>query len=105
VNQQLLELALKKQRLQFQSDALREKWCGHVAGLRPVFGVADHIHSGFVWVRRHPALLVGAGVAIAVARPRATWRWLRRGTVAWQFWRNGQRWLDSHGVTRPDKRT
>jgi hypothetical protein len=93
MNSRVLELALKKQRLQFKSDSLREQWCGHARGLAPAFGVADQVRTGYVWLRRHPEVLLGTGVAIAVARPRIAWRWLRRGFVAWQFWRNAQRWL------------
>lgn len=89
----LLELALKKQRLQFKSDLLREEWRGHALGLAPVFGLADRVRTGFAWLRRHPEVLVGAGVAIAVARPRVVWRWFKRGVVAWQLWRRGEEWL------------
>lgn len=93
MNPRLLELALKKQRLQFKSDALREQWCNHARGLAPTFAAADQVREGFGWLRRHPEVAVGVGVAVAVGKPRFVWRWLRRGAVAWQFWRNGQRWL------------
>lgn len=93
MNPRLLELALKKQRLQFKSDALREQWRRHARGLAPAFGAVDTVRAGVGWLGRHPEVLVGAGVAIAVARPRALWRWIRRGAIAWQFWRNGQHWL------------
>jgi hypothetical protein len=89
----LLELALKKQRLQFRSDLLREEWRAHARGLAPVFGAADQVRAGYLWLRRHPELVVGAGVAVVVARPRVAWRWLRRGLLAWQFWRKGRQWL------------
>jgi hypothetical protein len=89
----LLKLALKKQRLQFKSDLLREQWRGHACGLAPVFCAADSVRAGFAWLRRYPEVLVGAGVAIAVAKPRTVWRWFKRGVVAWQFWRRGQEWL------------
>lgn len=93
MNTRMLELALKKQRLQFKSDMLRDQWCAHARGLAPVLGAADRVRAGFGWLRRHPEVLVGVGVAFAVARPRAVWRWLKRGVVAWQFWRKGQELL------------
>jgi hypothetical protein len=93
MNGQLLELALKKQRLQFQSDLLRERWCGHVRGVAPAFGVVDGVRAGAQWLRRHPEVTVGAAVALVVARPRTVWRWLKRGVVVWQFWRKGQEML------------
>lgn len=105
MNSRLLELALKKQRLQFQSDALRDQWRNNARGLAPVFGAADQVRNGIAWLRRHPEVLVGTGVALAVARPRAIWRWVRRGAIAWQFWRNGQRWLARQAFTPPYTRT
>jgi hypothetical protein len=93
MNARLFELALEKQRLQLKSDALREQWRNHARGLAPTFGAADQVRAGVGWLGHHPEVLVGAGVAIAVARPRALWRWARRGAVAWQFWRNAQHWL------------
>jgi hypothetical protein len=105
MNSRLLELALKKQRLQFQSDALRDQWRNHARSLAPLFGAADHVRNGVAWLRRHPEVLVGTGVALAVARPRAIWRWVRRGAIAWQLWRNGQRWLARQTVIPPYTRT
>jgi hypothetical protein len=93
MNPRLLEVALKKQRLQFKSDMLREQWRGHAHGLAPVLGAADQVRAGYAWLRRHPEVVVGTGVAVAVARPRAVWRWFRRGVIAWQFWRKGQQLL------------
>jgi hypothetical protein len=83
VSDSLLELALRKQRLQIRSDTLREQWQEHAHGLAPAFAVADHVRSGVGWLRRHPEVVAGASVALAVARPRAMWRWARRGFVAW----------------------
>jgi len=93
MNARMLELALKKQRLQLKSAMLREQWCAHARGLTPVLSAADRVRTGVAWLRRHPEVLVGAGVAVAVAKPRAVWRWLKRGVVVWQFWRRGQEWL------------
>ena len=104
MNSRTLELALKKQRLQFKSDILRKQWCDHARGLTPVLDAADRVRAGYVWLRRHPEVVVGVGVAVAVAKPRAVWRWFKRGVVAWQFWRRGREWLDSQ-PTLPGRRT
>ncbi len=101
----LLELALKKQRLQFRSDLLREQWRGYARGLAPAFGAADQVRAGYLWLRQHPEVVVGAGVAVVVARPRAVWRWLKRGVIAWQLWRKGRQWLNGLPPTRPGRRT
>lgn len=93
MNERQLALALKKQRLQIKSDALREQWQQHARGLAPTLAVADQVRAGIGWLKQHPEVTVGAGVALAVAKPRAVWRWLRRGFTVWQVWRKGQRWL------------
>lgn len=96
----LIELALKKQRLQFESDQLRDQWRAHVHGLAPAIGAADQVRESFGWLRRHPEVLIGVGVAVVVVKPRAVWRWFKRGFVAWQFWRRGQHWLAATPLRR-----
>lgn len=93
MNGQLLELALKKQRLQFQSDLLRDRWCSHARGVAPAFGVVDGVRAGAQWLRRHPEVTVGAAVALVVAKPRTVWRWLKRSFAVWGLWRKGRQWL------------
>ena len=88
-----LDLALKKQRLQLRSDGLRGRWRAHLDELRPALVAGDRVHAGVQWLRRHPALPVAAGVALAVARPRLLWRWAQRGIVLWQVWRRGKHLL------------
>jgi hypothetical protein len=39
---------------------------------------------GWHWAKAHPEWLAGIGVALLVARPRAFFRWAKRGFFAWQ---------------------
>lgn len=80
----LVELALKKQRLQIRSAALRTDFSSHAAAWRPVFAIADQGQAALLWLRRHPAVPVAVLVALLVARPRGLLRWLKRGFFAWQ---------------------
>ena len=84
MNPRLLELALKKQRLQIRSAALRTDFAAYAAAWQPAFALADKGQAAWLWLRRHPALPVAALVALLVARPRALLRWARRGFFAWQ---------------------
>jgi hypothetical protein len=93
MNAAALELALKKQRLQIASEALREDFGRHATGLRPLFGGADLAVEGVRWVRRNPQLVVAAGVALLVARPKRAWRWARRGFFGWQAWQKLRQFL------------
>ena len=88
----LLELALRKQRLQLQSAAQRDALLVAASGLAPVFAVADGVRDGARWLARHPSWLVGGLVAVLVARPRFVLRWARRSFFAWQLWRKVSEW-------------
>ena len=79
-----IELALKKQRLLTQSAALRADFAHYAEPLTPLFGAADRVHAVLRWVKNHPALPVAILVATLVARPRAIFRWARRGWFVWQ---------------------
>ena len=87
MNDTVLELALKKQRLQIASDALRDDLGRYATGLRPLFSGADLAVDGVRWARRNPQFVVAAGVALLVARPKRAWRWARRAFFGWQAWR------------------
>lgn len=94
MNSVLLEHALKKQRLQFASDALRSDFAHCAAGLAPAFSAADHAVGAARWVRRHPQIVVAAAVALVVARPRRAWLWTRRAFLGWQAWQKLNRLLE-----------
>jgi len=89
----VLELALKKQRLQIASEALREDFGRHATGLRPLFSSADLAVDGVRWARRNPQFVIAAGVALLVARPKRAWRWVRRAFFGWQAWQKLRQFL------------
>lgn len=79
-----IELALKKQRLQFESAALRQALVQDVAGVAPLIRGVDRIRSGLHWLRTRPYIVAGVSVALLVARPRAAFRWARRAYFAFR---------------------
>jgi len=93
MNRRLHELALKKQRLQFQSAQLRDRWIAQAHGVRPLLAGIDRVGRGVQWVQRHPTAVLAVGIALLVARPRTALRWTRRAFVAWQAWHKGRSWL------------
>ncbi|MCK9380724.1 MAG: YqjK-like family protein [Sulfuritalea sp.] len=94
MNSTALELALKKQRLLIASESLRAEFGGYAAGLAPAFTTADYAVEGARWLRRNPLIAVAAGVALAVARPKRALRWVRRGFLGWQAWRQLRNFLE-----------
>lgn len=95
-----VELVLRKQRLQLRSAALRGEFAGHAAAFAPLFDAGDRLREGYRWLKRHPQALVAAAVAVAVARPRALFRWGRRSVIAWQAWSRLQGWLGDRRAAR-----
>lgn len=90
MNSVALELALKKQRLQIESEVLRADFGRHAGGLRPVFAGGDLAVDAAYWLRRHPEVGVAVLVALLVAKPSRIWRWGRRAFLGWQAWRKLQ---------------
>lgn len=82
-----IELALKKQRLQIESERLRRDLALYAHGVEPIFTAADQAHAGWRWLRANPAVPVGILVAVLVAKPSVVIRWGRRAWLGWQAWR------------------
>lgn len=101
MNPTALELALKKQRLQIASESLRADFGRYAAGLAPAFTGADYVVKGAGWVRRHPQFVVAAAVALAVARPKRAWRWMRRAFVGWRAWRRLRDFMETLEIRPP----
>ncbi|MBV6410296.1 MAG: YqjK-like family protein [Burkholderiales bacterium] len=84
MNPKAVELALKKQRLQLQAAAQRVMILQALESASPAFGAAEKVRSGLRWAKSHPEWLAGIGIALLVARPRAFFRWARRGFFVWR---------------------
>ncbi len=88
MNERDLELALRKQRLVLKSAALRVKLRRDAQGLRPALSWADRAVEVAQWARAHSTLLVAVATTLAVARPRAAFRWAQRGFILWRSWQS-----------------
>ena len=84
MNPKNVELALKRQRLQLQAAAQRIMIMQALESAAPAFGAAEKVRSGLRWAKAHPEWLAGIGVALLVARPRAFFRWAKRGFFIWR---------------------
>jgi len=91
MNPRAIEIALKRQRLQLRCAEQRLALRRDLGEFAPLFSVADTVQAGVAYLRQHPEWLVGAAMVLVVARPRAVWRWLQRGLVAWQVARRLRR--------------
>jgi hypothetical protein len=84
MNPKVVELALKRQRLQLEAAAQRVMVMQALESASPALGAAEKIRAAAHWAKVHPEWLAGIGVALLVARPRAFFRWVRRGFFLWQ---------------------
>lgn len=84
----LVELALRKQRLQLHIEMQRQDMEWRFEGLAPVFGAADRIREGAHWAKEHVPLLGGVALLLVALKPRLAFRVGRR---AWGGWRAFQR--------------
>ena len=87
---ELVELALRKQRLQIRSADQRAAMIHHARGIQPVFRKIDTVIDGVLWMRDHARIVTGIGIFALIARPRAAVRWLRRGWLGWQLIRRAR---------------
>lgn len=93
MNSALLELALRKQRLQLQSAALRADFAACAAAFAPAAGLVDRAREGLRWLRNHPGAVAALAATLVALRPRTVFRWTRRGLLAWQATRKLSDWL------------
>lgn len=95
MNPRIVELALKKQRLQLQAATQRVRILHALESASPAFGAAEKVQAALRWAKAHPEWLAGIGVALLVARPRAFFRWAKRGFFFWQSLRRLRGVLES----------
>lgn len=88
-----LELALKKQRLQMQSETSRAQFISHFEEIRGVLRGVDRIGSGICWIKANAPLLATVATLFLLSRPKKTWRLLRSSWFGWIVWRKARRFI------------
>lgn len=100
MSDRLIELAARRERLVERSGALRAQLGRHVQALAPLDAAGKRIAHIGEFVRAHPALLAGAAVFVAVARPRFLLRWARRAFVGWRLFQSARALLFKSETSR-----
>jgi len=83
----LVELSRRRAELVAHSAAQRAELGDISQAWRVPMAIVDQGVTVWRFLRIHPALLAGLGVAFAVARPRRAVKWLGRGWALWRFFR------------------
>ena len=94
MNPTLLELALKKQRLQLRAETERQQMRQHLAALDLALDGADRLHrrvsDTLHWLRDKAPLLSGALLLVLLSRPRRTLRLARHAWSGWKLLRRNR---------------
>jgi hypothetical protein len=87
MNQKLAQLGERRRRLVAQAAAQRLALAHDVEPWRGRLALVDRGVDAVRYIRRHPALLVGAALLLVAWRPRRAVKWLQRGWLIWQVGR------------------
>lgn len=85
--QRLVELSRRRAELVAHCAVQRAELGDICHAWRVPMAIVDQGVTAWRFLRMHPALLVGLGVAFAVARPRRAVNWFGRGWALWRFFR------------------
>ncbi|NMF89956.1 YqjK-like family protein [Aromatoleum petrolei] len=94
MNPRRLELALRKQRLQFDAERQRETLVAGLERIESVLDVVDRARDRAQGLREHAPLLSALAFAAVLYRPRLALRVARRAWVGWMLYRRLGRGLD-----------
>jgi hypothetical protein len=87
MNEKLTRLAERRRQLVAQAAAQRTALGQQAAPWRARLALVDQGAAVVRYIRRHPALIVGATLLLVAVRPRRAGKWLQRGWLVWQLGR------------------
>lgn len=91
MNNKLAQLAERRRQLVAQAAAQRTALAHDLEPWRARLALVDRGVAVLCYIRRHPALTMGATLLLAALRPGRAGKWLQHGWVAWQLARRLRR--------------
>lgn len=86
MNEKALALAMRHGALKARIDEQRRLLSRQVAPLESALTRGDTALQGVSWLKHHPAAIAAAVAALVLVRPKAAWRWAKRGFFVWRGW-------------------
>jgi hypothetical protein len=86
MNEKALTLAMRHGALKARIGEQRRTLSDHVQPLEVALARGDAALQGVNWLKHHPAAIAVAVAAVVIFRPKAAWRWTKRGLVVWRGW-------------------
>lgn len=86
MNQQLIDLALKRERLLERVAAQRERFAASTGGVRALCQAGDRAVAAGRKIRENPHWVVFGVMVLVLIRPRRAWRLAKTGVFVWRAW-------------------
>lgn len=86
----LVEIALRKQRLQLRAEAQRDDMVRRLSGIDAALDRLDAAREHLAWAKERAPLLSIAALTILALKPRLTLRLARRAWVGWLLLRQAR---------------
>lgn len=96
MNQQLIDIALKRERLLERIDAQRTRLAGSTDGLRALCAGGDRALAVGRKIRDNPQWVLLAALALALLKPRRAWKLAKAGLFVWRAWAAVRRAVSRH---------
>jgi len=93
MNPQVIEFALRKQRLQMRAAQQRADMLGRLEGVESVLNLVDAMRDSVRGLREHAPLLSAGALLFVVLKPRLAFRLARRAWLGWMLYRRVGRGL------------
>lgn len=94
MNPRHVELALRKQRLQFDIEQQRTTLVAGIERIESLLGTVDRARDRALGLREHVPLLAALAFVVVLVRPRVALRVGRRAWFGWMLYRRLGRGLD-----------
>lgn len=103
MNQELIDLAIKRGRLLERIDSERRLLRQQLQPVADVMRTTDRALAAVrrvgAFVRQHPEVVTGVVVVVVVMKPNRVWRWSKRGFFVWRTWRLVRREASAFGLS------
>lgn len=86
MNQQLIDIALKRERLLERIEGQRSRLAASTDGVRAVCTAGDRVIATGRKIRDNPQWVLLAVLALVLIRPRRAWRIAKAGVFVWRAW-------------------
>jgi len=86
MNDKAHALAMRHGALRARIDEQRRLLQKQTVPFEALLARGDAAVHGVDWLKQHPGAIAAALAALVVVRPKAAWRWAKRGFFVWRGW-------------------